>query len=354
MSPIIKSETPGLLENDKETRHMCTHVHPPTNMMARHNHHNPNKTAKDFRSQNTHTLLPALYEYVSTCSTSLYYTSMYQHVILLVLYKYASTGYTTCIIQVCINMLYCLHYTSMYQHVLPLCTIQVRIDMLYYLHYTSMHQHVILPALYKYVSTCYTTCTIQVCINMFYCLHQYVSTCATAYTSMYQYVLLPTQVRINMFYCLQCVVHRYVIQLALYKSVSTCFHHHTQTTHTVYFLRRDLSLPTWSSTATRTLQTRCGSFPACLIIMATLSVFMATWAATLGLKSVKKWSPSVWRVPSARPCTGVESSRPSTSIVHWKVTTARLTKEALRWVSNVWRDRSTMFGHALYTVRLPP
>ena len=90
MSPIIKSETPGLLENDKETRHMCTHVHPPTNTMARHNHHNPNKTAKDFRSQNTHTLLRALYEYVSTCSTSLHYTSMYQHVILLAIYKYVS------------------------------------------------------------------------------------------------------------------------------------------------------------------------------------------------------------------------------------------------------------------------
>ena len=234
MSPIIKSETPGLLENDKETRHMCTHVHPPTNMMARHNHHNPNKTAKDFRSQNTHTLLPALYEYVSTCSTSLHYTSMYQHVILLAIYKYVSTCYTVCNIQVCINMLYCLHYTSMYQHVMLLalykyvstcytaCTIQVCLNRLYYLHYTSMHQHVILlalykhvstcstslhytsthrhvilPALHKYASTCYTTSTIQVCINMLYYLH---------YRSMYQHVLLPSPVCINMCYCL----HKYV------------------------------------------------------------------------------------------------------------------------------------------------
>ena len=163
---------------------------------------------------------------------------------------------------------------------------------------------------------------------------------------MYQHVLL--------FCTIQVYKYWYVIQLALYKSVSICSHHHMQTTHTVYFLRRDLSLPTWSSTATRTLQTRCGSFPACLIIMATLSVFMAMWAATLGLKSVKKWSPSVWQVPSTRPCTGVESSRPSTSTVHWKVTTARLAKEAPQRVSNVWRDGSTMFGHAMYTVRLPP
>lgn len=86
MSPIIKSETPGLLENDRDKTYVHN-VHPYTNMMACHNHHNPNKTAKDFRSQNTHTLLLApnrykhvilfaLYEYVSTCSTFLHYTSV--------------------------------------------------------------------------------------------------------------------------------------------------------------------------------------------------------------------------------------------------------------------------------------
>ena len=237
MSAIIKSETPGLLENDRDKTyvHTCTPIHQHDGMPQPPQ---PKQDSKELQvTKHTYT--------------------------------------TTCTIQIGINMLYCLHYLSMYQHVLLFCTIQV----------------------YKYW---------------------------------------------------------YVIQLALYKSVLICSHHHMQTTHTVYFLRRDLSLPTWSSTATRTLQTRCGSFPACLIIMATLSVFMAMWAATLGLKSVKKWSPSVWWVPSTRPCTGVESSRPSTSTVHWKVTTARLAKEAPQWVSNVWRDGSTMFGHAVYTVRLPP